>query len=196
MRSLGTALALCLAWPLTASAQTAERPAIPLTLGAGTGGEGAWTCSGAAHSPTTLKVDETAGPEATPAAVLEFTFSPGKYNYNWAEVACGSARATGCVAVRLTYRTELPDGFPALNLMVRESTGAGYWVPDCLPPSPTRFRTETVAFTRFTVPSWSKDDNGKLDLELVDHVALGLATGSSGPGRILIADVELVPPGW
>ena len=196
MPNLKAALLLSLAWPLAACAQPEEQPVDPRSLGAGTGGDGVWAGSGAAHSPTTIKVDETAGPEGTPAAVLEFTFSPGKYNYNWAEVACGSANAAGCVAVRVTYKTEMPDGFPALNLMVRESTGAGYWVPGFLPPSPTRFRTETVALDRFAVPSWSKDENGELDTEQINRIALGLETGRSGKGRVLIADVELVPPGW
>lgn len=177
-----------------ASAQTVVP--VPRSLGEGTGGDGKWSCGSAAHSPTRIRVTDDAGPESTPAAVLEFEYVTGKYNWNWALVDLGRVDPTGSVAVRMTYRTDMPKGFPGLNVMVRESTGAGYWVPRALPPSPKRFRTETVPLGKFTVPAWSKDENGKLDVDLIRSVSLGVETGEAGKGRIVIAEVELVPEGW
>jgi hypothetical protein len=191
---VGWWLAMLLAVPSVAAA--AEPPAVPMSLGQGTGGDGAWTCSSAAHSPTTIHVDEAAGPEGTPAAILEFKYVGDKYNWNWGTADTGSVSAAGCVAVRVTYRTNMPKGFPSLNLMVRESTDAGYWVPRGLPVSPNRFATVTLPFGEFTLPAWSKDANGKLDIDLINQVSIGVETGSPGNGRISISEIQLVPPGW
>lgn len=174
----------------------AGRPLVPMTLGKGTGGDGPWSCGSAAHSPTRIRIDETAGPEGTSTAVVEFEYVTGKYNWNWGTVDVGSVDPTRFVAVRVTYRTDMPEGFPGLNLMVRESTGAGYWVPKALPPSRKRFRTELVPFERFSLPAWSKDENGKLDIDLIRQVSIGVETGAAGKGRIFISEVELVPAGW
>jgi len=148
------------------------------------------------HSPTKIRVEETAGPEGTPAAVLEFEYVTGKYNWNWGTVSLGSVDPAGTVSVRVTYRTDMPKDFPGLNVMVRESTRAGYWAPKALPPSPKRFSTETMPLDELTLPAWSKDDNGKLDIDLIRHVSIGVETGAAGKGRIVISDVELVPDGW
>ena len=179
-----------------AASVAAAQSSVPRALGTGTGGDGEWSCSSAAHSPTTIRVDAAAGPEGTPGAALEFEYVGDKYNWNWAQVDLGSVDATGCVAVRVTYRTEMPKGFPGLNVMVRESTNAGYWVPRGLPPSPKRFRTETVPLSKFSLPAWSKDENGKLDIDLIRNVSIGVETGAAGKGRVFISDVELVPEGW
>jgi hypothetical protein len=173
-----------------------EQAAVPLSLGAGTGGDGAWTALAAEHSPSTVTVDAGAGPEGTPAAVMAFTFTAGKYNWNWAQVACGSADPKPTVAVRFTYRTETPDDFPALNVILRESSGAAYWAPTALPLSPRRFTTVTLPLAAFAVPGWSRDENQTLDVPLVDTVGLGLATAAAGTGRVIVADVLLVPAGW
>jgi len=169
---------------------------VPLTLGRGTGGEGAWTAGGAPHSPTTLAIDETAGPEGTPAAVVSFRFSPGLYNYHWAWVEADHLDTGGTITVRLTYRTETPADFPPMNVAVRENTGATWWVPEGLPLSPGRFRTATVPLARLSVPGWSTDANGRLDEDRIEAVGLGFATGSSGEGRIFVSDVVLLPAGW
>ncbi|OGV69520.1 MAG: hypothetical protein A3K19_27860 [Lentisphaerae bacterium RIFOXYB12_FULL_65_16] len=174
----------------------AEPPAVPMTLGKGTGGDGAWEAAGASHSPTTVRVEETAGPEETPTAVVEFTFSAGNYNYNWARVGTGSVDPTGVAAVRFTYRTDVPVEFPGMNIMVHESTGAAYWAHARLPLSPRRFTTVTVPFSELSVPAWSKDVNGKLDVDLIDQVCFGFESGNSGKGLIFMSDVQLVPDGW
>ena len=169
---------------------------VPWSLGKGTGGQAPWSCSSAAHSPTTISVDAEAGPEGTAAAVLAFEFVSGKYNYNWADVKLGTVDPVGTVAVRLTYKTDVPAGFPGLSLMLRESSGGCYWFPRGLPLSPGRFTTQTVPLSKLTVPAWSKDANGKLDIELISEVCIGLETGNSGKGRVFIAEVHLVPAGW
>lgn len=166
--------------------------AVPLSLGQGTGGDGEWSASGAGHSPTTVWVEETAGPEGTPAAVLAFAFSPEKYNYNWAQVAVGKRPTASVRAVQVTYRTAMPANFPPLNVMVVEEGGASYWVPEGLPPSPDRFRTHTLPLSRFTLPGWSSDPNERLDADRLAQVAIGLATGASGKGRLYLADVKLL----
>ena len=169
---------------------------VPATLGRGTGGDGEWSCSSAAHAPTAIRIDAAAGPAGTPAAVLEFEYTTVKYNWNWATVSVGSVVPAGFAAVRVTYMTDMPQGFPGLNVMVREATKAGYWVPKGLPPSPGRFRTETLPFAMFTLPPWSRDENGKLDVDCIRAVSIGVETGAAGTGRIVIADVVLVPEGW
>lgn len=181
---------------VVAPATKAEHPAVPRALGKGTGGDGAWSCSSAAHSPTTVKVQETAGPEGAPAAVLEFEFTSGKYNWNWAIVSLGSVQPSRFKAVQVTYRSDVAPGFAKMNLMVCEAGGAGYWVPEGIPLSPKRFRTVTVSFDKFALTPWSKDENGRLDVNLIRDVSIGFETGSSGKARLLISDVELVPEGW
>ena len=190
--SLIAVLPLC----VTGGDAPTRRLPVPMTLGKGTGGDGPWSCESAAHSPTKIRVAETAGPEGTSAAVVEFEYVTGKYNWNWGTVGVGSVDPTGFVAVRVTYRTDMPDGFPGLNLMVREPTGAGYWVPKALPPSRRRFRTEVVPFGKFSLPAWSKDENGKLDIDLIRRVSIGVETGAAGKGAIYISEVALVPAGW
>lgn len=175
---------------------TADQPRVPMALGRGTGGDGPWSCGSAAHTPTTVRVDDAAGPEHTSAAVVEFECVTGKYNWTWGTVSVGSVDPTSFVALRVTYRTDMPKGFPGLNVMVRESTRAGYWVPKALPPSPGRFRTELLPLERFSLPAWSKDENGKLDIDLIREVSIGLETAAAGRGRIFISDVDLVPAGW
>lgn len=189
------ALALLLA-AASYSIASEPQPTVPLTLGKGTGGDGAWSAAGAAHSPTTVKMDETAGPEGTPAAVVEFEFSHGNYNWNWANVSVGSVDPSRFRAVRLTYRTDMPADFARMNVMLLESGGAAYWVASGIPLSPRRFCTVTVPFDRFTVTPWSKDANGKLDPGAINGVSIGFETGNSGKGRLVIPDIELAPEGW
>lgn len=174
----------------------AEQAVVPRVLGKGTGGDGVWSCHSAAHSPTTVKRDDSAGPEGTPAAVVEFAFSPDKYNWNWADVEVDGVDPSRFTAVRLTYRTEVPPDFARLNFMVSESSGGSYWIPGGLPLSLGRFRTVTIAFATLTLTPWSKDANGKLDTHLVQNVSVGLETGRGGKGRLVLSDVELVPEEW
>ena len=113
---------------------------------------------------------------------------------------------TGCDLVREPFRglplfqleiqAEVPAEFPGLNVMVHESTGAMYWVHAGLPLSPRRFVTVTIPLTAFSLPPWSADPNGKLDVNLIDQVGLGIETASSGQGKVMVADLQLVPAGW
>lgn len=170
---------------------------VPMSLGAGTGGDGAWTVGHAAHSPSTVAVAPLAGPAETPAAVLEFSFMAGKYNWSWANVALGTVDPADALAVRVTYRTEAVPGSTRLNLMIREVKGSAYWVPRGLPLSPGTFTTATVSLTELSMPAWSrKDPSGRLEADQIHQVSIGLETGSSGTGRIIIAEVQLVPKGW
>lgn len=173
-----------------------QEPAIPWSLGRETGGDGAWSVGHAEHSPSHVVVEPAAGPEATPAAVLEFTFSPSKYNWNWATVETGGADPSLSIAVRVTYRTEVPAGFPPLNVMVREAGSAAYWLSEGLPLARGRFKTVSVPLRALTLPAWSRDDNGRLDVAAIRQVSVGLASSAAGTGRVLIAEVELVPAGW
>ena len=170
---------------------------VPMSLGAGTGGDGAWTVGHAAHSPSAVTVDPLAGPEETPAAVLRFTFVPGKYNWNWASVDLGTVEPTDTLAVRVTYRTEAVPGGSRLNLMVREAGGVSYWMPTGLPLSPGEFTTVTVSLAELSMPAWSKKDpSGGLEADQIHQVSIGFETGNSGTGRIIISEVQLVPEGW
>ncbi len=176
----------------------AEAPApVPRSLGTGTGGDGAWSVGHAVHSPSTVAIDPSAGPAETPAAVLGFTFAPRKYNWSWASVGLGSVDPAWASALRVTYRSETGPGSFRLNLMVREAGGAAYWVAKGLPLSPGEFTTVTVPLGDLTPPTWSpKDPTGKLEAEQIRQVSLGLETAASGRGRLFIADLQLVPPGW
>lgn len=191
----GAVLAAALSLALAAWAW-AQPLAVPVSLGQGTGGDGAWEAGAAEHSPTTVRVEVEAGPEGTPAAVVEFTFAADKYNWQWIRVGIGSACPAAAKAVRFTYRTDVPQDFPSLNVMVRESTAAMYWVHAVLPLSPRRFATVTVPLDRFSLCPWSKDANGALDASLIDQVGFGFESGSSGTGMIFMSDVQLVPEGW
>ena len=173
-----------------------EEMSVPMSLGKGTGGDRAWAVGHAVHSPSTITMDPLAGPAETPAAVLEFSFTAGKYNWNWANVAPGAVDPSGTLAVRVTYRTEAVPGSPRLNLMVREAGGAAYWVPKGLPLSPGKFTTTTVSLTGLSMPAWSQEDSsGRLEADQIHQVSVGFETHSSGTGRIIIAEVHLVPKG-
>lgn len=173
-----------------------EEAAVPWSLGRGTGGNGAWSVGHPEHSPSRVAIEPAAGPEGTPAAALEFTFSATTYNWNWATVETGGADPSASVAVRVTYRTEVPAGFPPLNVMVREAGSAAYWVSEGLPLSRGRFATVSLPLRSFTLPAWSRDSNGRLDVDAIRQVSVGLASSAAGTGRVLIAEVELVPAGW
>jgi len=52
------------------------------------------------------------------------------------------------------------------------------------------------ALATLKVPAWSSCANGKLDIDLIKEVSVGVETASSGNGHIIISDVQLAPPGW
>ena len=181
---------------LLATVAGAAVPGVPRSLGQGTGGDGTWSATHAEHSPSTVTVKPHSGPEQTPGAILEFAFAKGKYNWNWANVSVGSVDPTATQYVRLTYCTDVPPGVAKVNLMIREADKASYWIPGGLPLSPKRFSTVTVSLDRFRLAPWAKDSNASLDPDRIVEVSIGLETGSSGQGQLIIGDAQLVPAGW
>jgi hypothetical protein len=92
----------------------------------------------------------------------------------------------------MKYAFEFPGG---LLVMLMEADGTQY-LADPAPPAAGDWTTLTIPFDRFRRGGWSHDENDRLDLNDVAHVAVGLhgtATPAKAPGTIRVAKVELVP---
>jgi hypothetical protein len=65
-----------------------------------------------------------------------------------------------------------------------------------MPPASADWTTITIPFEQFTLGEWTKDPDGKLDLDDVVSVMIGThgaASGGGGPGLIMACDLEFVP---
>lgn len=159
-----------------------------------------WVVKGdwqAAHDPAVKDAVavENAGPENQPCLVYSFTMPGGRHMYAIPRAPTGVEELAGYSALRFAYRAELPEGINGLLVMLLEAGGAQY-TADPPPPGSAEWTTVTIPFDRFQRGGWSKDDNDRLDLNEVRHVAIGLhgtAKPSEASGKILIGKVEFVP---
>lgn len=133
------------------------------------------------------------GPNGEPCTKLSFTFPGGKHMYLVPSMALPQTDLDGYSALEITYKAELPPGIEGLLVMLGES--GGQFMAEPMPKASETWLTVTIPFADFKLGGWSKDDNGKLDVDRVNSVMIG-AHGTSpggGPGLITVADIRFVP---
>jgi len=152
---------------------------------------------GLAHDPA-AKAAVTAGNDAPGEAAsvkIDFAFPGGSHMYVVPSVRLADVDLTGYRALRLTYKATVPEGIGGLLVMLIERGGAQY-PAEPAPATTGEWRTLTIPLKSFHRGGWSKDDNGRLDLDDVASVAVGVhgtARPARARGAIHVAKIELVP---
>jgi hypothetical protein len=170
----------------------AYRPTRPLRI---TGdGPGAWSAGQDPAVQSTLTTPNE-GPGGKPCMKYEFALPGGRHMYAIPGTPMPAAEVEGYQALRFTYKATIPEGIKGLLVMLGEQGGAQYWA-DPMPPPSAEWTTITIPFDQFTLGTWTKDADGKLDIGQVNRVFIGLhgaAAGNGGSGTIWATDVEFVP---
>jgi len=170
---------------------TGYRPTTPLTITGADAGQWSVGQDPAVRSHLTTPNE---GPDGRPCMKFEFTFPGGRHMYATPFTPVPSGETEGYRALRFTYKATLPAGIPGLLVMLGE--GGAQFFADPPPPPSNDWVTITLPFEQFKLGSWSKDDNGRLDLDKVDRVYIavhGTASGKGGEGTIWVTDIQFVP---
>ncbi len=126
---------------------------------------------------------------------FEYAFPPQRHMYALPTLRLPEAEFEGYRALRFTYKATLPKGIDGLLVTIFEQDGSQYYA-DPAPPAASEWRTITLPFEAFKLGGWSRDENGRLDLEQLGSLAIGLHGTSRSPkgsGMILATDMELIP---
>lgn len=168
------------------------RPAAPLRITHG--GPGVWSLAKDPAVKATLSTPNE-GPEGKPCMKFVFVFPGGRHMYALPTIRVPEAELEGYRGLRFTYRATLPPGIQGLLVTVHERDGSQYYADPPPPPSP-EWRTVVLPFETFRLGGWSKDENGRLDIDQISAVVIGAhgtAAGVGGEGILWVVDVELVP---
>jgi hypothetical protein len=170
----------------------AYRPTRPLRI---TGdGPGAWS-AGQDPAVQSALTTPNEGPGGKACMKYELVLPGGRHMYAIPSTPMPTAEVEGYRALRFAYKATIPEGIQGLLVMLGEQGGAQYWA-DPMPPPSAEWTTITIPFDRFTLGTWTKDPDGKLDIEQVNRVFIGVhgtAAGNGGSGTIWATDVEFVP---
>lgn len=168
------------------------RPTQPLRV---TGeGPGRWNVSQDPAVRSTLTTP-TEGPEGQPCMKYEFTLPGGRHMYAIPHTPVVAQELEGYTALRFTYKATIPEGINGLLVTLWERGGAQY-MADPPPPPSAEWTTITLPLDHFILGGWTKDDNGRFDLDNLTTVAIGChgtAQGAGGSGTIWATNIELVP---
>ena len=159
-----------------------------------TGGDkpGSWNVGKDPAVQSTLTTPNE-GPDGKPCMKFEFRFPGQRHMYALPSVPVPGADLEGYSALRFRCKASLPQGLRGLLVTLAER-GGGQWY--CEPPPSPEWGVITLPFAQFQLAGWSKDDNGKLDLDQIGSIIIGThgtAIGEGGPGTISVADVQFVP---
>ncbi len=169
----------------------AYRPTHPLRI---TGdGAGKWSIGKDAAVTATLTTPDE-GRDGQACMKLEFNFVGGRHMYLTPTIPVPAAELDGYTGLQFTYKATLPDGIEGLLVMLTESGGQYMATP--MPGPSEDWVTITIPFADFELGSWSKDDNGQLDLGRINSIIIGThggATGDGGDGLIMVSDIEFAP---
>jgi len=135
------------------------------------------------------------GPNGKPCLKTEFAFPGRRHVYVTPAAPIGELELAGYQGLRFTYKAKLPPGIDGLLVCLNERGGAQYYA-DPAPPASDEWKTVTIPFTAFKLGNWSKDENGRLDLDQIASVVIGLhgaASVDSASGAIWATDIEFVP---
>ncbi|MCS6861648.1 MAG: hypothetical protein NZT92_15170 [Abditibacteriales bacterium] len=138
------------------------------------------------------------GPNGKPCMKFEFTLPGGRHMYTLPTVSVPEAELDGYRGLQLTYKATLPAGNPLLQgllVLLHERDGSQYYASPAPPPA-ADWRTLLIPFASFTLGEWSRDENGRLDVDQIAAVSIGVhgtALEAGGSGVIYAADVVFAP---
>ncbi|NOY80058.1 MAG: hypothetical protein GXP31_03535 [Kiritimatiellaeota bacterium] len=149
------------------------------------------------HDPAVKASIETdvPGPGGRKCSRLDFNFPGGRHMYVVPSHPIRPLELGAYKGIRLTYKAKLPKGIGGLLFMLVEAGGAQYYASPPPPPTET-WKSIVIPFSRFKHGTWTRDANGKLDLDDVRKVCVGahgVASGKGGSGQIWTVSVEAVP---
>jgi hypothetical protein len=157
-------------------------------------GPGKWSVGQDAAVKSTCTTPNE-GPGGKACLKYDFTLPGGRHMYAIPSTPMPDAEVEGYRALRFTYKATLPEGIKGLLVMLGERVGCQYYA-NPMPPASADWTTITIPFEQFTLGEWTKDPDGKLDLDDVVSVMIGThgaASGGGGPGLIMACDLEFVP---
>lgn len=132
------------------------------------------------------------GPDGKPCMKFDFLFPAGSHMYGLPSVPVPQFDLEGYTALRLTYKSILPEGLRGLLISVLERDGSQYCAE---PPGSAEWTTITLPFAELWLGGWSKDENDQLDLDQIGSVIVGThgTAKVATPGIIWAADLQFVP---
>jgi hypothetical protein len=172
-----------------------QKIAIPLMEAVG---EVKFTILKAQHVECTTSPDGESWPNGgTPMRVDSEITMENTDSWCFAETAFSpAADFSGCEGLRIS--SFVPEGQSCgtrLLVILREESGADYFVDANRPLNLAGWRTSTVWFDTFALAGWSEDNNGRLDGGKVAALRIGWGGYKSGKGetvRFAIGDVHLI----
>jgi len=135
------------------------------------------------------------GPNSTQCTRYTFSFPGGRHMYATPSQAFPQTEVSAYAGLRLTYKADLPKGISGLLILLTEQGGGQYYASPA-PPASDAWTHCDIPFAAFTHAGWTKDTNGRLDLDLISRITVGAhgqADGNGGDGTICIADIQLLP---
>lgn len=125
----------------------------------------------------------------------EFVIPSGRHMYVLPSILMPDTDLTGYSGLQLTYRAKLPSGIKALLITLVEQDGSHYFTDWLATPS-EEWLTLTISFSEFRLGGWSKDENGRIDLDQIGSLIVGIhgtTKETEGHGSIWIASIAFVP---
>ncbi|MCS7191796.1 MAG: hypothetical protein NZ937_02280 [Armatimonadetes bacterium] len=124
----------------------------------------------------------------------EFSIPGGRHMYVLPILPVPDTDLTGYSGLRLIYRARLPMGIKALLITLVERDGSHYYT-DWLATPTDEWKTLTIPFNEFRLGGWSQDENGKLDLDQIGSIIVGIHGTTSeqeGSGTIEVKSISFV----
>jgi hypothetical protein len=149
---------------------------------------------GISVDPAVEKTVDTVTVDGATCLRLRFTFPGGRHMYLVPSQPVGEMEYSAYAGIRLTYKASVPAGIDGLLVSLFES--GGQFVAQHSPKATGEWMSVTIPFEDFKLPGWSKDNNGRFDVDLINRVSVGAhgtASGKGGAGEIVIKDIEVVP---
>ena len=150
-----------------------------------------------AHDPAAKARTEIVkeGPEGKWCWKTEFVIPGGRHMYVLPSILLPDVDLTGYSGLQLTYRATLPSGIKALLVILVEHDGSHYYTDWIATPS-EGWQTLVIPFSEFRLGGWSQDENGRLDLDQIGSLIVGMhgtTSESEGRGSIWVASIAFVP---
>jgi hypothetical protein len=150
-----------------------------------------------AHDPAAKVRTEIVkeGPEGKWCWKTEFVIPGGRHMYVLPSISLPDVDLTGYSGLKLTYMATLPSGIKALLITLVEHDGSHYYTDWIATPS-EGWRTLVIPFSEFRLGGWSQDENGRLDLDQIGSLIVGMhgtTSESEGRGSIWVASIAFVP---
>jgi hypothetical protein len=168
------------------------RPTEPIRL---TGdGPGVWVTGYDPAAQVKVSLPDE-GPGGRPCMKAEFAFPGRRHMYVIPALPVPESDLDGYRALRFTYKAKLPRGIAGLLVCLWERGSAQYYA-DPAPPASDEWKTVTISFEDLKLGAWSKDRNGRLDLDQIASIVIGVhgtAAEDAASGVIWATDVEFVP---